>query len=432
MHPALRLDNLKRLPLPIRDVAETACGPTRSWEPVAAMQLTLARIPELDRTAIYPVCYVNLDTARMPTIDQLEVFSPATESAILSAAIALDTILQLLPEADVARALWPRIWACFSWLHMYRDHFPTTTFKLPKPSTLFVNLLLFTSRFAAEADSYEELSATAGFAGMITRAWAFLEEAEITPALRNVALYGLCRFMLAFTHGTDEVDDLVEGAGGSIRDLGKLVLSYLHATIHRPPARITDIHVFRVWTVLHFLEKVDLLPDPQRRYWNVPLGPLCTSLLYLDFVESLVDAILCLIQSPGPHTADALKDCFILLSRMLTTSPGYLWLPEAIEKGLFRIIILCDCMPCDPDARKILREHLKFLLQSLLPGSLIYYYVLVKQKDALDKLVLPATFYSSPIFETWTQFLPLSTARIQLLTSFLSEFTAQKACDNSQ
>ncbi|KAJ7478997.1 hypothetical protein FB451DRAFT_172552 [Mycena latifolia] len=432
MHPKLGLDNLERLPLPIREVAESACGPHRSWEHVAAMQIALSRVPNIDRTAFYPVCYTNLDTARIPTIDQLESFSPETETTVMSAAMALDTILQLRPAADVARAMWPRIWEYFSWLHTYRDYFPETTFKLPQPSTLFLNFLLFTNRLGADSDFYDSLAVAGGFAGMITKAWSFLDEVEVTPDVRDAALYGLCRFMLSFTHGTDEVADLIEGAGGSMRDLGKLVLRYLHGAIHQPPAPLTDIHVFRIRTILDFLHKVDFHPDAHRWYWNLPLGPLCKDLLYQDFVESLVDTTLCVIQSPSADTADTLKDCFILLGRILTTCPGYLWLPEAIEKGLFRIIVVCECISCDSDDRDIFREHLKILLQRVLPGNLVYYYVLLKLKDALDELIFPEAFCESPLFETWAQFLPLATAQIQLLESFLSDFIVQRACDNAQ
>ncbi|KAJ7123524.1 hypothetical protein C8R44DRAFT_875713 [Mycena epipterygia] len=92
----------------------------------------------------------------------------------------------------------------------------------------------------------------------------------------------------------------------------------------------------------------------------------------------------------------------MLLGCVLTTIPGYLGFPEAIEPGLLRIIVECVSL----DFGKEIEWQLTRFLHKLLPENLVYYYVVLQVKLPLGELS-----------ETWQEFHALAKERIQLLDS---------------
>ncbi|KAJ6565856.1 hypothetical protein DFH09DRAFT_1472597 [Mycena vulgaris] len=276
MHPKLRIENLKRLPPSIRKLAEVACGPHRSFEDAGGsrMHSTLSRILAADRDALYSIFYANLDPVRIPGPDQLESLRPETSFNISAAAKTLETIFRTDPPMDVAIAAWPRIWPWFEFICTYRDYLPRTPLDLLEPAEFLIHFLRFTGSF--KHDSYAILIETPGFAGMIARAWRLLSSLE-EPLVQEMAHDDLCRFMICFTHGQENINELVEGAGGAMEDLGGLVVAYLGACIHRPPVRISStLRSFRVDATprLEQIEEIDGNSSSMRACDNSQCGDI--------------------------------------------------------------------------------------------------------------------------------------------------------------
>ncbi|KAJ7513053.1 hypothetical protein B0H11DRAFT_2268030 [Mycena galericulata] len=425
MHPAFAKRNLKRLPLPIREIAEAACRDNRSIEHVLTVTYMMSRIPSDDRVHLLPVFYANLDPTRIPSSDDLESFHPETRTNIRSAAAVLVEILQIRFALDISVDIWPRIWAWFSFLETYRPFFPET--RLPKEEELFTGILLFTTCFQDEKE-YSRILSTPGVLRATARAWAFLIRAD--EQLSELQIYLLGYFMLCFRHSAENNEEVIEGAGGSVKDLCRLVAGYLDAAL-QTPVTVPEFRSLQISGVLSFINNFDFHPTAHCQWFNLPLGPLCRRLLNYRFVELLVDAMLRLVEfdTVDSEMAGVLDDCFVLLGRILTTGPGYLWLPEAIETGLLVLIVACSFL----DLGEQIEGQLEQILRRILFGNLVYYYVIVQVKRGLpivEDLISVHPLKQFAILETWTQFNALATERIQLMESFSVDLVSTRACDN--
>ncbi|KAJ7676657.1 hypothetical protein DFH06DRAFT_1317276 [Mycena polygramma] len=272
MHPTLRIENLGRLPFPFQRFADAACTPARIIEDIMCTQYALTLIKPAERVGLLPVFYLNLDPGRMPSADQIDRFTPTTRTDITSAAFSLVTILQIDAPRAVALEMWPRIWSWFNFIDTYRDYFPDT--ELPSQKNLFTYFLVFTRHLYEDRSAYSGLLSTAGFARTIVKAWTFLSTLEETNLVARV-LGDLSLFMLDTTEGLtpENLDEVLEGAGGSFDDLARLMLTFLRLIVPPPPAVMTEHQVSKFRSLLFFLSAVDFDPNAETEH-TVTLGDL--------------------------------------------------------------------------------------------------------------------------------------------------------------
>ncbi|KAJ7133987.1 hypothetical protein C8R43DRAFT_1205529 [Mycena crocata] len=277
--------------------------------------------PDTPQDLFLPIFFFNLKPDRIPTMDQLDLFLPETLNDIMCAGLALGAVLQLRHGVDVALALWPRLWPWMDFICTYQQHLPLTETPVTNPflrvKSFLVNFLRFTDRLLINPQAYEAVSSTVGFRRMIARA--------------DLVLHDLCRFMLAFPQGQQEaVDEMIEGAGGTVEDLTQLVVTYLQILITHPP-NIADRHLY-IRAALSFVNDADFhLPLPKEPLvLRLPMGPLGAAMVDEKVVHVLVDTLRHLLDNPGEEGEGALEDCLLMLGRILTTIPGYLYLSDAI------------------------------------------------------------------------------------------------------
>ncbi|KAJ6535220.1 hypothetical protein DFH09DRAFT_1404634 [Mycena vulgaris] len=126
-----------------------------------------------------------------------------------------------------------------------------------------------------------------------------------------------------------------------------------------------------------------------------------------------------------PRCESALEDtdfvphsCLLVLTMSLYAEPAYQRLPEAIDAGLLRAILILGQME-ERFPRIDLRGYLQQLLREILPGALVYYPVLLvtipRNIPALEAARDRARFEASAIFPDWLAFLDLLCQRVLVL-----------------
>ncbi|KAJ7134044.1 hypothetical protein C8R43DRAFT_639721 [Mycena crocata] len=427
MHPAFQRGNVNLLPRSIREVANAACGTEDALEHVLSIVNLFPHAAASQVKLLLPVLYVNLDEARIPSPDELESFLPQTSSNLMSAGLALDTIQKIRLTLDIGLAIWPRVWSWLEFFESHQGHFPPIG--IPSIEDLLINFLVFSSFFHGEGRHV--ISSTVGLRRIVFRAWVFLPRLE-APNMVEVALFVIHWQMGNFPQDDQEArDETVAATGGNVDSLAGLVVDFLQRVCSSPlrQTKMSFAHVMYLRAVLLFLNSFDFHPTAETGFFHLPLGPLTRAAVYHDFTESLVDAMSWILQCTQRDKVDLLEDCFKLLARILSTDPGYLRLSGLIEKGLLRVVLSCATL----DLGETVPALAKSLLRRILPGNLVYYFVVVQTKDALidlEDLVSSAAFKASGFWEPWDRFASLAKTRIRLLDIFSSDLVLMSACDN--
>ncbi|KAF7331356.1 MYND-type domain-containing protein [Mycena kentingensis (nom. inval.)] len=130
-HPALKRENLKKLPLKLRNIAYAACSESRTYEQLEAIYAYTWQSPPREIMASFLlVYYANLDPELIPDSHRDWDISPmsASESRdIRCATLAIDGVkLVLKTESPHALAphLWLRVYPWFMFLHAHWDLHP--------------------------------------------------------------------------------------------------------------------------------------------------------------------------------------------------------------------------------------------------------------------------------------------------------------------
>lgn len=180
--------------------------------------------------------------------------------------------------------------------------------------------------------------------------------------------------------------------------------------------------------LLSFIKEADLYPGTEKQWILAPLSPFCKALLFHDAVEALVGVMLTLTEKPVSETGQALYECFVLVERMLNSSPGYTWMEAAIEKGLLRVIVASATLECAGR----LHRHLRFLLRQLIPSGLVVYHNVLQLQLSLEEVedsVSTDAFQNSQLMDEWDYFMNIAEERIEVLYEIEGRVSS-KACDN--
>ncbi|KAJ7078775.1 hypothetical protein C8R44DRAFT_825108 [Mycena epipterygia] len=415
MHPALQLSRLDRLPPAIRRTASAAAR--GSAEHLKRLEARLREIPDLEQ--LLPVFYANLDPQYIPSGDQLDIPTIFTDDGVVCrASISLTSLFSIIGiPLPVFQEIWPALWKWMLFLDAFRDHLPESV-----DVNIGTGFLLFAGGFGRSKDIMSIMSSTTGFRRMLARAWVLLLRPGNRVAPVGFEALTMTLLIQMKVANRKHVEEVIEGAGGTLSDLAFLVIAYIDRVRPDtgPPVR-QDSRLHGL--LIDFVEDVDkfLADDKVDRE---ALGPFSAALLSAGIIPALTTMVYILTRpkgkaSPFPRLVFM---SVLFLAKVLPGSAEIRSLANAVKSGLLHVIVACG-------GTGEVNAALQLILEDALPTSLLYYYNLLIFDEALaavESLACEPAFRSCAIFDVWTQFTALAAQRL----SILSKDQRLKACDN--
>ncbi|KAF8135230.1 hypothetical protein K438DRAFT_1787031 [Mycena galopus ATCC 62051] len=358
-----------------------------------------------------PAFYANLDPTRIPDENLVDIPSTFRGGAVACAQISLSAIYTMVGRfgwgvnPDNFPELWPRIWTWVQFMDSYRDQFPVVD------DHGFVNVV-------AEFGFCHGLifAAMPGLRRLLVRAWGPLLECDIP--LR--AVMGFNSLTIALFSGVraktrEDVEELIDGAGGSLSDLVDLVVGYIDQITADDGVSVLREESRLEGTIFDFVDDVNRFTSDPRSTTpaSLRLGHFSSVLLARHFARSLTAMLGVLVgtESRAPSSSHPIE------KRL-----------HALSAGLLRVVLVGATW-------NKLTQSLRGIVQDILPLSFVYYYevrILADQLQHVDTLQHAEAFQSSEIFEPWNRFIALASDHIALMLRVDGDKKRFKACDNAQ
>ncbi|KAJ7770399.1 hypothetical protein B0H14DRAFT_3164888 [Mycena olivaceomarginata] len=420
-----------------------ARGSTRDLERVESF-LNQHRPSEESRFFL-PVFYANLDPAGIPSIGDTP--SNFTAGAIMRASISLRCLYKKIILGLMGAAAFADLWLSLcQWARFFdssKDHYD------PALAVGFLDFTaMYRSNYVAPHESEEMaslMSSTPGFRRMLTRAWIVAtdedfakqtrcsRDARMEPTMQSIRFTGLTNLLFSQMRPTSRqhVDEIIDGAGRGVSGLARLVVLYID--------RLSPESLGFVWTpderlegrIFDFVDDVDRFLAEKKFEENSPrhfdrallLAGVIPSVAFMASILTRLDPKNKLTKSIPPFSP-LVQRSVIFLNRMLRTTHGHHYIPDAISSGLLDLIASCGsagkCYPA-----------LESLLEDVLPSSLVKYYDLADLEIGLldvSHLCDTAALQASEFSGAWNEFTTVAEERIALRRS--SSAQQLKICDN--
>jgi hypothetical protein len=371
--------------------------------------------------------YANLDPASIPDKDKMDydALLPEVEDLMARAQLCLESLYAIEFTTDIGPDVWPRVWPWVQFLDTYR----TPGMPLKARGDFYVDFLMFAGTFADHSETHTLITTTPGVYSMVGKAWPGVFAID-DDGKREIAFNDLRSFLVNKSIAThDTLAELIDGAGGTLQKLARLVVLYIASFAPSPNEALDLMPTYFLSGILEFLAIVDPNLGDAEGMVN-PTSPFAALLLSLNVIEALSTAACALSISSGPLVSPVLRDTFTTLIVLLGTPAGYGYIPQALKHHLLRALV----NPAHVPHGQIIALIGGFLI-GLLPPALIYYRVVSTLIPALrnvEHLVKSQTFESSPVYEHWNTFHSLAVERIQVFNSYdnNNENSFMKACDN--
>jgi hypothetical protein len=266
------------------------------------------------------------------------------------------------------------------------------------------------------------MSKTPGLRRLLTIAWRLIfrgndENWKRDPIIRS----GLTYFFNSLDYADPaERQEAVEGAGGTVDALAKLIIEYLNFLIPFITATNDEIlhDILHLHCILEFITKID---ERDGR------GPMADALHENGIGTTLAATILAMTTTKHQDMGMVVPCAFLLLEKKLVQLNGPRVMRDAIVAGLLRGIIQSCILGIKP-------QTTSDFLRVALPGCTVYYSVVSELEEAIrdvEDLVTDPDFTCSPHFQLWQRFRALAELRIRTAKHWTSEeFVSRRACDN--
>ncbi|KAJ7510593.1 hypothetical protein B0H11DRAFT_1955376 [Mycena galericulata] len=414
-HRSVRPENLSKLPASLRILAKTAVNGT--VDDLQAFLTACITTPYSQPGHFLPVFLANVDPDRIPSLGQIDAISRGElDSPIDRALLSLYAIAGRQSEvlhAEASLDVWPSVWKWIEFLDAYRQILPGTADQ--ERYTLYMSLI---SQLQKKHPKTKDLiDATPGVRVVLARAWSSF--VRLDDCVRQEGFRHLCEIMLDLKMSNPtKFGEVIEGAGGDATSLAFVIIKHIKHSVapSQPPSALA----LRV--VIELLDETD-----------ADVG-FKSALLSSGIVKALTSTVCLLTVSAITAAARLLNDCLTLMSRIFTTHPAPMCLPDALRAGLLRAI--CGCIAAHASIHRSLHVHMQHLLQEIIPPAMIYYSVVSRMGNALTgvgELGRDPRLKRSNLFKYWTQVVRLAEERIQVCRDYdAGKCPSRKACDNTE
>ncbi|KAJ7181499.1 hypothetical protein C8R43DRAFT_1170420 [Mycena crocata] len=428
MHPDLSLAKLSRLPIRQRKLATDAAN--GSPEALAQVHNLIISSPDTRKRLFLPVLHAILDPAKIPHFDTLDgEIHPRASEAVVRAYIAINALNaceHAVFPPHIIPNLWPRIWQwkevvinhrIWQWKEVVINHrhciHPT-----PVEDTVLLifsrlSTLLYTG--TGKARSLALIETTSGLRVLLTRTLAL--------ALSRADLYHLNS--IAYFIGEDtlqhDMDEYIEGAGGSFTQLCHLVIKYIDFLVTQ---KFTDVIFFHLRRITLFLWR---LRDKDQRLFTTLLDVgLTRALTAVATLFAMQDAV------QFDNLEQGLVYCFHFMTGAMTEKRGARYALDMLKGGILPLLITLG-------RKNLLPFQAEGVLRQILPNAMMHYAFVAKLKISLAAVTKfsssitsedPAT---SPFLEHWRFFWHYAQETVATLDWYHSpEFLTLQACDNME
>ncbi|KAJ7108002.1 hypothetical protein C8R43DRAFT_1243612 [Mycena crocata] len=373
--------------------------------------MTLAGNDHPNSAHFLPAFWANLDPAKIPSPVELDdLLRSSPDDRIIVPIISSLEGLRCIPIQDAALPdLWPRVWEWFRFMYTFEDSLP----RMPTRKHMAVLFVTLISRFAANPTTTELIFSVPGVRLALARAWAqyiYHEDATV-----NMGFVNLCRFLRLGSSGASDaqVQEYIDGAGGSPEDLAGLVVKHLKLVLK---STILEPHQANISAPISFA-------------LNVGGEAFHKSLLSRGIVRLCMDALWAVKRGlPSPDEDPSLEaDCLILLQWELNMPTGYPHIAEALQARLLDGLLFAGDLLI---AREGVPDLVHHFLTDLLPSATVYHSILTHIQTALVRVGKPQSL-DAEAARMWDHFITLAEERLRIKAHFDSEeYVPSMACGN--
>ncbi|KAJ7761753.1 hypothetical protein B0H16DRAFT_1455955 [Mycena metata] len=446
MDDSLRLSALSALPATTRNIATAAAG--GSLPELVSVWRTLQgpNFPSRQKRLLLPVVYENLDVRGIPVAGDLDAAeaAPGVRMSVIRALVARECV-HGIPDipTNALSALWPRYWSWADFLHTYSAYVPwlvgpthSDLFVGPTDAHIAARLVLFIDpfRLASPKRFSEIFPATPGFRAMVVRSWVTTlrtDDLEMKEYCQRISWTALRQLELCSAWDLSDphnLEEIIEGAGGTINDLASLIVDHTEWVLAHVPTTSEHL-VDYLYGVFTLISEIETRANPVEQKSSTVLAPLSASVLRLGIIRPAAIALLLSVRHRNPDLLPTIDRCVLVVGRLLSSAEGFQHLPEAINAGFLDAILLCVAQ------FPVLDAQMEVILTHILPASTVYYHMLGTMELALQQvqsLERSAKFRRSKIYGAWEEFKDLVTERLRVRDIFNAgeEYTLRKACDN--
>lgn len=265
-----------------------------------------------------------------------------------------------------------------------------------------------------DAQTSKVIRSTPGVRFVLAMAWrGMLGEDELFT--RPGALLAISEAVGIATEDANQgsnFDELVEAAGGTVKDLASLVIQHFSRAQSTPKSKETVIFLLCCFQLLYGSSDAAL--------------SLGVALRSMGFVAKLITTIPALQDTTAQSV---ITDCLRCLSIMLRTPSD---IALAIESGLLQVVVtIAGSIKDDADSKHAMIQR---IFDKVLPPSLLHYAVVAQlQKCFPEAAAVSARFTNrkSPFATAWGNLWALIESRVEFFNSWEAQSRpSSKACDN--
>ncbi|KAJ7616155.1 hypothetical protein DFH06DRAFT_110798 [Mycena polygramma] len=446
MHQSLDIENIARLPLHLRILAQRAAdGAVGGLSDFLGL---VSKFPEHYALAL-PVVFIHLDNSKIPSPAEMDSLALNPERLphlipVIAAEVCVQGISRMILNRIVSEGsyadLWSRLYRWIMFLDIYWQHIPPQLRVFgPKYTSVASSTIILT--FGNHPDTSEVVHRSPGVRGILVKYWSALvdnhgtvvHEGTVTHPDGWPNIYSILIF-LAADEPASILEEMSDGVTcSSARHLKRLIVNQMNdATTHydsRPDIAVTVLSALLLLITGKCAQSVHL--------------NLKEILLSDGVVPALVNAVRVLADYI-PRTGGSINKgpilgvAFGLLVSRFQSDSGHRWLAQALDAGLLNIIITlglnteaiskvdsCNIFPL-----------LKQLLHQELPGYLAYYTVALRMKMHFPSarfMAASTAFRKSALADSWTQFSDLVEENLGALDFFESKTRrSAKACESME